>query len=362
VRGLEGLSRKRCSSSSPLCPTCSSPGVYGSYAARFVGQFGLMDWDDACAAGDWPVLLAGNGASRAVSARFAYDSLFDAADLGADDRALFAELATTNFEEVLKALDFASLLHQQLGLDPAVVEARREAVRQALVATVNHHHVAWTDVEGDRLTAIHAALRQHEVVFSTSYDLLIYWAMNHGGPDEFIDHFWHLPGHHFDADDSPVWGNRTVVNWIHGALQLYRLGSDGTAKRVNVAGAALLAQFAHRGVLPLYVAEGTAEQKRLAIGSSDYLSYCLDALESEARDIVIFGQALGPSDQHLVEAIRLHPGRRVACSVFPGSQLQADADKARIAQQLQRDDIFYFDSTTHPLGLPSLAVVDASAP
>jgi len=234
-------------------------------------------------------------------------------------------------------------------------------VQRALVEAVNQRHVAWTDVDDDRLTAIRSALQAYKAVFTTSYDLLFYWAINHGGTRQFVDHLWHLPGHYFDTNDSPVWHNRTAVYWIHGALQLYRLGDRRTAKRVNVAGAALLTQFADRGVLPLYVAEGTADEKRLAIGSSDYLTFCLEALEGEDRDLVVFGQALGPPDQHLVDAVSRHPDRRVAYSVYPSGQLHVNAERARVAQALNREDIDFFDSTTHPLGTPALAVPDGPA-
>ncbi|CAN0249229.1 unnamed protein product, partial [Phaeothamnion confervicola] len=321
-----------------------------------VGAFGLPDWQAVAAQGDWPALLAGNGASRAVSGAFDYKSLLVAAGLGENDQALFDQLGTSNFEEVLRALDFAVLVQQQLGHNPAPVLDRRLAIQNALVATVNNHHVAWTDVEGDRLAAIKAALLSYKSVFSTSYDLIFYWAVNQGGPAGFLDHLWHDADLHFDPNDSPVWGEPTVVHWIHGALHLYEFGIGQTAKRVNLPDAALLAQFASGGKLPLYVAEGTAQQKRAKIASSEYLAFCLNSLEAETRDLVIFGQALSDSDLHLVEALKLHPERRIAYAIYPVDQLQVDADRSKVAQVIGRDDIQFFDSKTHPLGDPGLFV------
>jgi hypothetical protein len=320
-------------------------------------MFGLHDWHEVPVGPGWPVLLAGNGASRAVSSAFAYDSLLDAADLEADDQALFNHLGTSNFEEVLRALDFAILVQQQLGYDPTPVGDRRQLIQNALVEAVNSHHVAWTDVEGVRLTAIKNALRDYRAVYSTSYDLLFYWAINQGGAAiDFLDHLWHEPGHYFDAANSPVWGDRTAVYWLHGALQLYEYGIGEAAKRVNLMGAALLTQFASDGKLPLYVAEGTAQQKHAKIASSEYLTFCLESLQAEERDLVVFGQALGDSDAHLVEAIKLHPHRRLAYAIYPANQLQVDAHRAKVAQLIDRDDIQFFDSTTHALGAPELFV------
>lgn len=321
-----------------------------------MGAYGLADWAAVEGASDWPILLAGNGGSRAVSSSFAYPSLFDVANLTITDRAVFDELQTKNFEEVLRTLQLAAFVARQVGHDPTPIAARYEAVRHALIETVNDHHVAWDDVQGARLNHIKGALRTFEVVFTTSYDLVFYWAINHGGAhDEFVDHFWHNPDYHFDATNSPIGPGKTAVYWLHGALQIYRWDIDGTAKRLNN-GAALLAQFADGGLLPLYVAEGSHAQKRRAIGSSDYLSFCYDTLRTEGRDLVIFGQQLGPTDQHLVEVIAANPARQIAYAVHPSSQHDVDVIKATVAQRLNRAGVHFFDSTTHPLGDAALFV------
>jgi hypothetical protein len=320
-----------------------------------VGAYGLADWSELANGSLWPVSLLGNGASRAVSEVFAYDSLLAEANLADADLDLFETIGTSNFEEVLRALDIARFVCQQLNHNDAGVQARRDGIRQALATTIHNHHVGWQQAAGWRLTEIRAALRDFSAVFTTSYDLILYWAMNYPAPDGFIDHFWHMPDNHFDAADSPTWNDRTVVYWLHGGLHIYRWGSDGTAKRVND-GAALLGQFAEGGFLPLYVAEGTAEQKRRAIRDSDYLSFCLRSLESDDRAIAIVGHAIGEPDQHLVEAISCHPDRRVAYGVYPTTQLEVDATRARIQQRLNNDAVEFFDSTTHPLGAPTLTV------
>jgi hypothetical protein len=320
-----------------------------------MAQFGLEDWQDL-EEDDWPLLLAGNGASRAVSDAFAYDSLLAAANLDPDDVELFDHLGTSNFEEVLRSLDFARIVHEQLGGDPADVQDRREVVRHALVETVNNHHVDWLDVAGPRLTAIKQALREFHSVFTTSYDLVFYWAMNHNGAHGFADFFWHLPDNYFDPDDSDLIPNRTHVYWLHGGLHLYRTADDGTAKRVHLVGAALLDQFAAGGLLPLYVAEGEPEQKRRSIRRSDYLTFCLERFEQDDRPLVVFGQSLGPSDQHLVDAIKQVPDRDLAYAIYPTTQLAVNGVRAHIEELLDRDDITFFDSTTHPLGDPALHV------
>jgi hypothetical protein len=60
-----------------------------------MGKFGLSDWEEVANRRDWPILLHGNGASCAVSHRFAYPSLYQAAPLTPDDRDVFSSLRTT---------------------------------------------------------------------------------------------------------------------------------------------------------------------------------------------------------------------------------------------------------------------------
>lgn len=319
-----------------------------------MGEFGLLDWADVSAGGDWPVLLVGNGASIAVSKIFSYPSLFDVAVLNPNDRQLFEHLATTNFEEVLRGLDFAAMVQQQLGHDPAAVMARRSDISESLVAAVNAHHVPRPAVEGVKLLGIKAALGNSRSIFTTSYDLLMYWAINHPEPGGFADYFWN-EDHSFDLAHVDVWADVTTVHWLHGALHIHSVGGRGAAKLVHADGA-LLTQFTAGGRLPLYVAEGSADQKVAKIASSDYLSFCLNKFRSDGRDLVIFGQALAASDQHLIDAISSQPHRRVAYAIYPTDQLAVNHLRGTIELALQRNDIQFFDSRTHPLGDPALAV------
>ncbi len=140
-----------------------------------MGRFGLEDWDAVASERPYPVLLIGNGASRAVSARFSYDSLFDAAPLSPEDKAIFDSLRTRDFEEVLDHIRVARLICEQVGHDADDIADRYSSIRGALITAVMTHHVTWQEAAtGDRLLKIRQALRAHSGVFTTSYDLLLY--------------------------------------------------------------------------------------------------------------------------------------------------------------------------------------------
>lgn len=320
-------------------------------------DYELEDWPDVADDQDWPLLLLGNGASRAVSDKFAYDSLYVEAPLTDEDRELFDALGTTNFEEVLDHLRTAELVCEQLGHASDEVSERYSSIQEALITAVNHHHVAWEDAkDGDRLGAIRSALRKHSEVFTTSYDLLIYWAMMSGvsAGSGFGDLFWNV-GQKFDPLNTDVNDDKTIVYWLHGGLHLQRGAFGDTLKRTN-RGANLLATFATGANIPLFVTEGTWQKKRRAIRRSDYLEYAYGTFAGSSEALVIFGQALGAPDTHLATAIRPVLDRDVAFGVYPAAQAQVNHQCTGIEALLPSAKVRFFDSTTHPLGDPALKV------
>jgi hypothetical protein len=103
----------------------------------------LEDWADVVGRHPWQGLLLGNGMSINVWGGFAYDRLFDHAKSGAltaDDLALFD--GSPNFGH---------------------------AVREV--------HLRLSDVPPTTLAVIRAEFERFEWIFTTSYDLLVYWVM-----------------------------------------------------------------------------------------------------------------------------------------------------------------------------------------
>jgi Domain of unknown function (DUF4917) len=325
-----------------------------------MGAFGLDDWATVAGQRRWPVLLLGNGASCAISKRFGYDSLYEVGPLTADDKELFDALGTRNFEEVLNYLRTAQLICEQVGHDANDVQKRSSSIRNALITAVNEHHVTWHEVEAeDRLLKIRHALSAYEAVFTTSYDLLLYWAvMSDGSPpgEGFGDLFW-TPDHVFDPLNTEPFGGKTLVYWLHGGLHLYRNRLGETQKRIATS-ANLLATFASEGQIPLFVSEGTSEEKRRAIRGSDYLDHVFNTFSELKGALVVFGQALESQDEHLVQAIRRVPNRNIAFGVHASTQHHVNLQRKYFQDLFSDAAVTFYDSTTHPLGDPTLLVAD----
>jgi pterin-4a-carbinolamine dehydratase len=313
----------------------------------------LLAWTDIDSP-EWKALLLGNGASIAVWRGFAYRDLFQTANLSDDDRAIFDALGTTDFEQVLRALQISGMVCEQAGHAPDT-DARYANVRRALADAVHQVHVPWGHIPNATLTKIATALRKFEHVFSTNYDLIPYWSIMAYG-DGFKDFFW-TNDNRFDPTNVQLFGNATLLYYLHGGLHLVEDLRKVAFKRV--AGSQnLLDTFAvDPQEIPLFVSEGSSEQKLRAIRSSDYLWHCYETLRRQAEPLVIFGNSLSAQDAHIAKAISEVPNRAIAVSIFPTDPTAVIDAKIHFMKVLPGvDDLLFFDSRTHPLGEASMRV------
>src|SRR5690606_2616734 len=111
----------------------------------------------------------------------------------------------------------------------------------------------------------------------------------------------------FDASNVEIWGKCTKVLYLHGGLHLYHLPYGATFKRSATIQANLLDLFGtpyKNGAVPLFISEGTSEDKLRSIYGSDYLSFAFAQFARYRGPTVVFGHGLGDSDAHLVNAMR----------------------------------------------------------
>lgn len=276
--------------------------------------------------------------------------------LADEDLDLFARLGKTrNFEAVLGALLTTMSVAEALDLQPQKrIDERYASIQAALVAAVRRVHVPWLSVPASTLLAIREALLQYKFVFSTNYDLLVYWAIMAGGPDAFRDYFWNTT---FDASDTETWGEATKILYLHGALHLYYSADGRTYKERAEGNVNLLDLFGRRPeTVPLCITEGTARQKLSAIARSDYLTFAYQQLGHTRGALVLFGQALGKSDTHIADVLARRQPRMIAVGIYPINSEHIIKEKAHFFNLLPAADLVFFNSRTHPLGDPQLRV------
>ncbi len=204
-------------------------------------------------------------------------------------------------------------------------------------------------------------------VFSTSYDLLLYWSAASGEQpfDGFKDYFWARDCNAFD--ESTIWLHDAAICtrlcFLHGALHLVVLGSGLTRKRTTT-GQTLLDQFgrpcgADATARPLIVSEGQASEKKRSIAENDYLTYCWEQLKRREAPLVVFGHSLRDQDSHLIEALNEHPERPLAIGLRDHGAKSNRREKHRIASLRDAERIHFYDSTTYPRGRSELALHEA---
>ncbi len=261
-------------------------------------------------------LLLGNGFSIACDPVFRYGSLYQAAvKAGLSRRAqlLFQRYGTNNFEGVMKLLDGSDWVARTYGLvknKSSGMAEDLEVIKGTLVTAISSSHLETPgDIVDGRKTSTAKFLEPFHVVFTTNYDLLLYWVVMHAGdPPPFEDCFradQDEPDVHYLVFSQRLKDKRGLL-YLHGALHLYLHNGElrkHTWTRSGQRLTELIRDGFAKGQYPLFVAEGSPEKKLEQIQGNGYLWYCLDKLRNIESPLVVFGHSLGPSDNHISDAI-----------------------------------------------------------
>lgn len=251
-------------------------------------------------------ILLGNGASISVNPSFSYGSLLQHAverNLLPDDaQRLFDFFQTTDFELILRIVWQASNVNRSLQIQDERTRAAYVALRDCLIQTVRDIHPEHGVVSA-HLPSIYQFLKRFRTVISLNYDLVVYWAMTYGldvdDQHAFKDCF--VGGGAFDDDwqrfRQPIRGDRStsLVFYAHGSLVLCRDLVEQERKIHNLQNGlleAVLQRWQNGEVVPLFVSEGTWQQKVASIQNSYYLS-------TVYREVLPDGHPNSPAYGHL---------------------------------------------------------------
>jgi hypothetical protein len=261
-------------------------------------------------------LLLGNGFSIACDPIFRYQSLYDRAvadGLSERAQAVFQRLGTNNFEGVMRLLEDAHWVANRYELVEGETSAMLddlEVVKRILVQAVTASHLEHTGlVPDEKKSSALTFISDFHNVFTTNYDLLVYWVNMHAGNNSpFKD------GFRTDDNDpeapyvvfSERLGNQSGLFYMHGALHLYLANSE-LRKHSWIRTGSRLTDLIQAGLeneqYPLFVAEGSAPKKFEQIQRVGYLWYCMDKFARIEGPLVVLGHSLGDSDAHICDAI-----------------------------------------------------------
>lgn len=270
--------------------------------------------------------LLGNGFSRAFDNElFAYKSLAQAADFGDYSthlQLLFDAIQSRDFEYAANILDNAAVcvdpftqdLHDphpdKQTLQGAASRLRTELGRAILL----NHPIASTIVSEAQSRSCAGFIRAFSSIFTTNYDLLLYWVLMQRRGDLRKNKYQSL------FRDGFGWGllDPSVVLWpshnsgqqnvfyIHGALHLFK-HQHGVEKLKYAKGQHTVKQaIADRvdaGSLPIIVSEGAANSKLDRVLSNPYLAFCYQKLLSLTGSLITYGFGFNANDSHIRHAI-----------------------------------------------------------
>ena len=277
-------------------------------------------------------LILGNGASIAFDSRFSYTSLRDRAVvqnlITPDVELVFQHLEPADFELVLRMLWHSNIINIALGVAEPRTSAAYKSVREALIAVVREIHVKFEDVS-ERLGLAASYISRFKTVASLNYDLLLYWSILAGNnadtTHQFKDGF--VDAGRFRQDWAslrqciPPGASTTIVVYPHGNLAL-AADVAGAECKLKAADAALLetifSKWESGECSPVFVSEGTTEQKLASIQRSPYLSTVYgEVLPSMNESVVLFGWSVADNDLHILDAVCKGRVSRFAVAVDP---------------------------------------------
>ena len=320
---------------------------------------GLLTWNDLCTQEtvltNRPSLLIGNGFSRNIWSDFKYQSLLEKARsenlLSSETNSLFTSLETEDFEWLLSVLAASKPVFAALKQDKKLLKNCEKNIRESLIKAVEMVHVPWSEIPKSTRQTIAKELKAHKLIYSTNYDLIVYWSIMTAYRDEFADYFWNSPFNTFNVlNTKEDYKGRSLIHYLHGGLHLFRDNDTvQTSKREHNGRQNILDHLkTNPNKTPLFISEGTSKDKLRSIRRSDYLSYVFSCFKNDNNPLIILGHRLADNDQHIVDAINAYRNRPVAISVRNSGNI--DEKKERFKDALWNvNNLHFFDAATHPL-------------
>jgi len=271
-------------------------------------------------------LLLGNGFSMAYDTNiFSYNALYDFIENLEDSvlEKLFDVINTRNFEQVMSQLDNFIEIAQAFEANKRLInklKKAKEKLQNSLISAVSdlhpEHIFKIPEKQGKKcFEFLSEYLENKGKVFSTNYDLLLYWVLIRNESKNAIDGFGKEllnPRESKKGEDQEwselFWGknkNEQTIYYLHGALPFFDTGIE-IEKEVYTDHHYLLENIKSRleqKNYPIFVTAGNGNEKLNHIMHNKYLIYCYEQLCNIQGSLISFGFNFGHYDEHIINAI-----------------------------------------------------------
>ncbi len=279
-------------------------------------------------------LLLGNGFSMSYDPKiFSYNALSSFVENSNDVflKKLFSVIKTKNFELIMDYLDNFCEIAKVFSEDKTMVDKIQQAnetLKSSLINAVKSlhpEHVFSVSEEKSKkcFKFLEDYLSNNGNIFSTNYDLLLYWVLLRNDSKFHIDGFGReLENPNFvKLHEDPefgdlIWGvhkDKQNVHYNHGALQLFDTGIE-IIKEVYDSNNLLdnISKRMDRKEYPIFVTAGNAKEKLNHIMHNKYLSTCFENLSNITGSLVVFGFSFSENDNHIIQAINKASNRSIS--------------------------------------------------
>jgi len=322
-------------------------------------------------------LLLGNGFSMSYDNNiFSYNALskFIHGIKNKELQQLFDIVNTNNFELLMQQLDNAGQIAEVFGADKKVVKKIKEAsetLKTSLIEAIKELHPdhVFTIPENKSQACasfLNTFLSNGGGVFTTNYDLLLYWVCERNQLENRVDGFGR------DAEETDEWvepderqyselrwgkyKDEQSIYYLHGALQIFDTGIE-IIKEEYTSEHYLLENIKERMAkkeYPIFVTAGTGIDKLTHITHNKYLSFCYENLTAIEGSLIVYGFGFGEYDDHIIKAINKAGKKRLdekgnwhmLNSVYIGVYSENDYEHIKKNQKQFKVPIRLFDSKT----------------
>lgn len=303
-------------------------------------------------------VLIGNGFSMRISANYGYKTILnECGGILSQDRELFNQLQTSNFETCLSMLNNASIVNRLYGIQGDHTESY-DRIRNSLIQTIRKIHIQYYEISSSSRDQIKSLFDKATNIFTTNYDLISYWALldinsSKKSPvygDIFIADYEHTIGKSdlIFSEKKSAHKSSKKLYFLHGGLHIYQ--ENGVVKKLKRYKHGILDQIERNfenGLAPLFVSEGDWILKMQAIESNPYLRYCYSQFENIKGNLTIYGQSLDSgTDQHIIDAIKRSRITNISYGIYKNDKTvpQIELEKARIKECFDGITVQFFDS------------------
>ncbi|WP_066177316.1 DUF4917 family protein [Arcobacter porcinus] len=321
-------------------------------------------------------LLLGNGFSMAYnSKRFSFTSLLDnAVERGLINKTspiykVFTQFDTKDFEEVVKLLETSTKVLKTYGVLSKVDEKKilddSKSLKKYLVDVItNNHPDKITEISDDEFFNSANFIKNFDKVYTLNYDLLLYWSCiklqslieEERIQDSVLDISDGFYDPHAKSTDYVVFGNDGApqnIYFIHGGLHIFDKKSEiikNTFSRTDKSLKEQTLENLNKDIYPIFVSEGTSEQKKAKIIHNAYLNHCYKSLSSigtKNSSLVIFGTLLKRNDVHIRQAILKSKVENIYIGISKKSDIKEFTNFIDKASKLKKaKKIFFYDYKT----------------